>query len=287
VGLRVAIVEPSLGRLMQPVYGRLGSALSELGVRSWIGSHPADAPAGWPLIAQDHVDIHPSASQCVLGLRTLNRYERMNVLSRAGLTSVPWGSPKTHEGLRKLLDQWVVSEFIVKSDNSENGSAVHLRHRPRLPVRFVPSQDVIMRVADAGPLTLKLYAFQDQPIVAGMLGTPSIRSKSFTYRTCRFHKVRWTPRLRRIAVEAGRAIRPFGVGLFSLDLMVHRHQWSIIEANTSGASRLLAFPDPSDRAVLYFARAIRYWLTAARAGPTWREVCARRSAFRATRCDCE
>ncbi|MBP0485171.1 hypothetical protein [Sagittula salina] len=186
--------------------------------------------------------------QKVLGLRTLNRRTRLDVLAQAGLPVQDYGTPNSTADLATLCRNWNSDAAVVKLDWSFRRAGIALLPvGAPLPLEFDPSCDVAMRPLDGDPRTLKIDIFADQVLGATWLDTRAITAANWQMIGPRGQwTAKLTPEVEQMVVVAGRAMLPHGVGYASIDVMFSDTGPRIIEANTTsvGTAYWRSAPQP-------------------------------------------
>ena len=179
------------------------------------------------------LEVLPSDHK-VLGLRTLNRRTRLDVLSKAGLPVQPYGAPDDNHGLQTLLSGWGTEHGIVKLDWSLRRAGV--APLSALPMGFDPSCDVVMKPLEGDdPRTLKVDIFRGHFLGASWLDTRAIGTPNWQMIGRRGQwQATLSPEDQALWIKASRALMPYGVGVASLDVMIGPDGPVIIEANTTG-----------------------------------------------------
>jgi hypothetical protein len=174
--------------------------------------------------------------QKVLGLRTLNRRTRLDVLAKAGLPVQPYATPRNDADFQTVLRDWGIEKAIVKLDWSFRRAGVVALSR--LPLGFDPACDVVMKPVTGGDSrTLKVDLFAGHVLGASWLDTRPIGQPNWQMIGPRRQ---WQATLsaydEALWVKASRALLPHGVGAASIDVMIGPDGPVIIEANTTNVS---------------------------------------------------
>jgi hypothetical protein len=251
----------SEGETLAPAYRRAKRLLSEHGVSaSFSTSLTLAGHTECPMLILDDAPHCVNGGRAVTGMRTLNRADRLLVLQCAGVPTVPWSSPRSTHELRKQLSLWSSSSAVLKYDCSGDRSHVRVIDAgDRLPPLFEPTHDIVMQRTYGPPQTLKVYVFYDIVLCSGRMNTLPVDHHRFADRELTFEFCRTPATVRAACLRAAKEFAHYGVGMFSVDFMLHRGHWHAIEANTHGASRALIFEDARWSTVARFANACSRW----------------------------
>ena len=224
------------------VFVELGSILADAGVtldidNSWSDDHAtADL-----LIAVEPIGDRPAFSDVrLLGQRTLNRFQRMELAVQSGVPVGSFGSPRDDDGLTALAGDW--GDFaVLKYDWSSRRKGVFLwplgAERKTFPSDFRPGQDLFMEFLAEDAQTYKIDAFGGTIVGSWILPTRSMLKYDWQMieNTASYDFVPPVALQRSIA-EFSKNLLVHGVGYASFDLMRARDGFRLIEANTCGAS---------------------------------------------------
>jgi len=186
----------------------------------------------------------------VLGLRTLNRRTRLDVLAENGLPVQPYGAPADDAAFADLLARWGVRHAVVKLDWSfrrAGVTALPVRHdqKPRLPLGFDPSMDVVMQPVKGDPRTLKVDLFAGHVLGATWLDTRQIATPNWQMIGVRGQwPATLSADLQTMLEKASEVLLRYGCGYSSLDVMFADDGPRIIEANTTSVSTVFWRDNP-------------------------------------------
>lgn len=250
------------GPKLSAVYSRVCELLRRRGVEARISTTiPISVGASDPILVLDDADHPMDAALPLSGMPTLTRADRLILLRQAKVPVLRWASPRSTPQLRALLDEWRCVDAVLKRDRSGNRIGVQrVGKTDRLPRWFDPSCDVVMMRAAGAPVTLKLYVLHDVVLCAGRMDTLPVDHPEFATRDLTFEFCRPPAALRIACLSAARTFARYGVGMFSVDFMMHNRRWHAIEANTCGASRVLIFGGSRWSTVDRFSDACARWV---------------------------
>ncbi|MGX9354261.1 hypothetical protein ACS3SW_03595 [Roseobacteraceae bacterium S113] len=188
----------------------------------------------------------------VLGLRTLNRRTRLDVLAESGLPVQPYGTPSDDDAFAALIARWNVDFAVVKLDWSFRRAGVttlpvRAGQKPRLPLGFDPSMDIVMQPVTGDPRTLKVDLFAGHVLGATWLDTRPVATPNWQMIGVR---EQWPTSLSKsvenMLAQASTELLRYGCGYASIDVMFGEDGPVIIEANTTsiGTSFWRDAPDP-------------------------------------------
>lgn len=188
----------------------------------------------------------------VLGLRTLNRRTRLDVLAENGLPVQPFEAPADDDAFADILARWDTAHAVVKLDWSfRRAGVISLPNRhspkPRLPLGFDASQDVVMKPLIGDPRTLKVDLFAGHVLGAAWLDTRPIGTPNWQMIGVR---EQWpaplSTEVEAMLARASDVLLQYGCGYASIDVMFAEDGPRIIEANTTsvGTAFWRQHPEP-------------------------------------------
>ncbi len=224
------------------VFVELRSILADAGIaldidNSWSDDHAtADL-----LIAVEPIGDQPALSDArLLGQRTLNRFQRMELAVQSGVPVAAFGSPRDDDGLTALARDW--SDFaVLKYDWSSRRKGVFLwplgAQRKVFPSDFRPGQDLFMEFLGEDALTYKIDAFGGTIVGSWILPTRSMLKFDWqVIEDSASHDFTPPVALQQSIAEFSKNLLVHGVGYASFDLMRARDGFRLIETNTCAAS---------------------------------------------------
>jgi hypothetical protein len=172
----------------------------------------------------------------VLGIRTINRKERMEVAEQVVPKNLVarWASPANDRELAEILQNWGSNTYVLKYDSSYGRREVKLLHgHEQLCNDYDPDKDIVMEYLDDDPYTYKADLCCGVLLNAWFLRTVPIPDANFKESS-------GTPmqyilpddikqQLERLSVELMR----YGSGYISIDMMKYKGEFKIIEINTN------------------------------------------------------
>ena len=180
------------------------------------------------------------ADKKVLGLRTLNRRTRLDVLAENGLPVQPYGAPSDDGEFADLLTEWNSDGAVVKLDWSFRRAgvtflSVERGQLPSLPLGFDPTMDVVMQPVIGDPRTLKVDLFAGHVLGAAWLDTRAIATANWQMIGVR---EQWpaciSAEVEEMLAQASKVLLQYGCGYASVDVMFAQDGPRIIEVNTTG-----------------------------------------------------
>ncbi|HZP20579.1 MAG TPA: hypothetical protein VFB16_10275 [Bauldia sp.] len=261
-----------------PVFVEMKRRLANAGVELLIDSGWSDDYATADLIiGADPIRDRPSLSDArLLGQRTLNRRERLEVAKAAGAPVARFGAPRSEDELTALGREWGTQQTVLKYDWSSRRNGVFLwplgEGRQPLPADFNPQTDVCMEFLDGDPRTFKADLFAGCFLFGWILATRDMRNTDWQVVEENTRERAELPADLIARLDAaGDALLAHGVGYCSFDLMNGPEGFRIIEINTSGVGTSIWNFFPNEYAASY-ARAILRTLGRLPAVPLFREL---------------
>ncbi|HEU4717112.1 MAG TPA: hypothetical protein VFU15_04735 [Bacteroidia bacterium] len=184
-------------------------------------------------------------SRIVLGLRTINRRERMEIAAQV----VPekliarWASPGDGQELTEVLRGWGRSEYVFKYDWSAGRKGVKLlRDGPdQLPEDYSPHRDIVMEYLDDDPYTYKADLCCGVLLNAWFLRTVSIAADNFNAYTVNPAQYVLPEDVRQQLEKLSAELMRYGSGYISIDMMKYKGEFRIIEINTNSVGRNISW----------------------------------------------
>src|ERR1700688_2514272 len=220
------------------VFVEMQRRLSEAGVNLTIDHAWSDSYASSELIiGADPIPDRPCLSDAkILGQRTLNRYQRMEIAARIGASVAAFGSPANDEQLSALVRDW--GEFcVLKYDWSARRNGVFSwplgANRKKFPSDFRVGSDLFMQFLEEDPLTYKIDTFCGNILGGWIFPTRSMRLADWQVVDDRSNYDFDPPIPLRASIQAvSEELVAHGVGYASFDLMRVENDFHIIEVNT-------------------------------------------------------
>jgi hypothetical protein len=197
----------------------------------------------------------------VLGQRTLNRFQRMEIAATTEALVAEFGSPRNDDELSALTRDW--GPFcVLKYDWSLRRNGVFAwplgDTRPAFPSDFTPGCDLFMKFVDGDPKTYKVDAFCGTVLAGWILPTRSMREPDWQVIDVPEMLEFDVPPDARACVEAvSEALIAQGVGYASYDLMRGPRGFHLIEANTCAVSTAMWDVSPERYAANYLRAMLR------------------------------
>lgn len=243
------------------VFLALADSLAAAGVtltvdNAWSDTYP-DADL---IISADPLRDRPSLHRArVLGQRTLNRFERMEIAARHTRSVTAFGSPENDDQLSTLTRDWG-GGCVLKYDWSSRRNGVFLwplnSGRQPFPSDFRPGCDLFMEFIEGNPLTYKVDAFCGAILGSWIFPTRSMRDADWQIVSAADPVAFDPPAPVRSAVESvSEALVSYGVGYASYDLMQAKDGFKLIEINSCSVSTHM-WSDWPDRYAQSYPRAI-------------------------------
>jgi hypothetical protein len=197
----------------------------------------------------------------IVGQRTLNRRTRLDALKGFDNFVQPYGCPNSSKALSSLLADWDATCGVIKYDWSYRRVGVDLicateNELPTLPADFDCGADVVMKVHDGDPATIKVDAFAGTVLGAARLDTRKIGDPNWQLIGPRgLEPYELDESTKAMVATASAALLAFGVGYASFDVMLGPDGPRIIEVNSTGVGTLFWSEHPEPYSQL-FASAI-------------------------------
>lgn len=227
-------------------------------VSHWDQSHlDADLVIVCSAIPQALIPDHTK----IVGQRTLNRRTRLDALKGFDNFVQPYGCPNSSKALSSLLADWDATCGVIKYDWSYRRVGVDLicateNELPTLPADFDCGADVVMKVHDGDPATIKVDAFAGTVLGAARLDTRKIGDPNWQLIGPRgLEPYELDESTKAMVATASAALLAFGVGYASFDVMLGPDGPRIIEVNSTGVGTLFWSEHPEPYSQL-FASAI-------------------------------
>lgn len=174
----------------------------------------------------------------ILGIRIINRRERMLLAEKLNIPTVDWKSPRKPDDIYSLFHNWESETIVFKPDSSYDRKGVQLVCKSDLPLKEYDFLcDVFMRHVKDETDTFKIDCCYNSVVSARKLEIPPIGSPMFhkkNYKSCR---IEIADEFKEIARLLGPPLSQLGSLYYSFDLMQFRKQYCVIEINTTGISR--------------------------------------------------
>jgi phenylacetate-CoA ligase len=244
-----------------PVFVALADRLAIAGValtvdNAWSDTYP-DADL---IISADPLRDRPSLHRArVLGQRTLNRFERMEIAARHTRAVAAFASPENDDQLSTAARDWG-DICVLKYDWSSRRNGVFLwplgAGRLPFPSDFRPGCDLFMAFIEGDPLTYKIDAFCGTILGSWIFPTRSMRDADWQIVSAS-EPVAFDPPppVRRAIESVSEALVSYGVGYASYDLMQAKDGFKLIEINSCSVSTQM-WNDWPDRYAESYPRAI-------------------------------
>ncbi len=225
-----------------PVFVALRNTLAADGVTLTVDNMWSDAyPAADLIISADPLRDRPALHGArVLGQRTLNRFQRMEIAARNGGSVALFGSPENDDQLSTLARDWGDS-CVLKYDWSSRRNGVFLwpltTGRRAFPSDFRPDCDLFMAFIEGDPLTYKVDAFCGTVLGSWIFPTRSMRAPDWQITTAPELIAFDPPAQVHSAIQSvSEALVSYGVGYASYDLMQAKDGFKLIEINSCSVS---------------------------------------------------
>lgn len=222
-----------------PVFAAMQRKLRAAAVELTVDNAWSDDYANFDLIiGADPIADRPALSNArVLGQRTLNRYQRMEIAAAAGAPVASFGSPANDDELSKLSRHWG-DICVLKYDWSARRNGVFLwpleaRTRKAFPPDFQVGCDLFMEFLGDDPLTYKMDIFCGQVLGSWIFPTRNMRLANWQVVEDRNNYEFHPPEdLVDKICNVSNGLIDHGVGYASFDLMRTQAGFSIIEINS-------------------------------------------------------
>ncbi len=271
----IAIIDKDLP-LNEGFYERLVNTMATSGTPISYHREAGQAPADAPLLLATPCDLAGiSGDRVVLGLRTINRKERMQVAGQVLPEHLiaRWASPADDRQLAELLPGWGGNCCVFKYDWSAGRKGVTLlQPSDLLPADYHPDKDLVMEYLDEDPYTYKADLCGGVLLNSWFLRTVPISAASFheyTIDPAQYQLPAETTRqLEQLSVELLR----YGSGYISVDLMKYRGAFKIIEINTNSVGRNISWEHFGDTYLDTYPQGLRRLMAALPGLPTLQEL---------------
>ena len=242
--MKVVIIEPSN---RNP--GRLHSVMAEADRQlkahnialtidnSWSGTY---ATADLIIADEPIPDVEALSDVRLLGQRTLNRLQRLQIAVEEDAPVAKFGSPADDDELTPMSQGW--AKFaVLKYDWSTRRNGVFLwplgADRKPFPSDFRAGCDVFMEFLDGDPLTYKIDAFGGVVLASWLLPTRNMRQADWqVLDDPKFYEFAPPPELVKSIARVSKRLLAYGVGYASFDLMQAPQGYQIVEMNTCSVS---------------------------------------------------
>jgi len=199
------------------------------------------------ILLTDPIKTHNFKTQDkVLGMRTLNRKERLDIAHGVGASCIAkWAAPKNKDEYFDLIKSWEANYLVLKYDGYSQKKSVYLvsteDQRLVFPDNFDPTKDIVMECLLGDSFTYKvdvmagniLNAYVREGLSIFDPGFPKLFSTARQFSLPEYVAIQ----LRAISQE----LLNYGVGYASIDLMKHYGKFKIIEININGIRRDLSW----------------------------------------------
>jgi hypothetical protein len=228
--------------LNEAFYKRLAARMAHEGITINYCKELGDAAIGadaWLLAAP--VDMEGvERRQIVLGLRTINRKERMEVAKQILPENLiaRWASPDNELKLTEVLRRWGRAEYVFKYDCSAGRRGVKLLYHGLnpLPADYASGRDIVMEYLDDDTYTYKAELCCGVLLNAWFLRTVSITADNFNAHTG--HPAQYTlpGEVRAQLEKLSTKLMQYGCGYISIDMMKYEGEFKVIEINTNAVA---------------------------------------------------
>lgn len=217
-----------------------------------------------------------SVDQIVLGLRTINRKERMLIADKfmSPKFMARWASPESDEELKETLTAWNTDEYIFKYDSSAGRRGVALINQKtgQIPEDYSSEKDVIMEYLKDDPYTYKADMFCGVLLNTWFLRTTDINHEEFNNYTSNPTKFELPEDIKWELEELSRELMKYGSGYISIDLMKCDGHYKIIEINTNSVGRNISWKHFSEDYLLTYPVGIKKLLESYSIAPTFENL---------------
>ena len=202
------------------------------------------------IILSDPIELDWHVQTPFLGMRTLNRLQRLQIAEQCGVRTVPWVPAElTKEALGKVLKfDWSYGRrgvFLLDETNIQ-----------QLMQRVDPSRDILMDYVSGDPTTFKVDVACGVVLGCWALRTHPIESSLFRSTGTPFHEWDADPKtLTAISALSKRLIEE-GVFLSSVDLMRVAGDFCAIEVNSCSVGRATSWTLAPEQFGVQFAKAV-------------------------------
>ncbi len=224
-----------------PVFVELTRGLARHGIELTIDPAWSDSYASADLLiaVEPIVDRQIPASARLLGQRTLNRFQRMQIAAENGVPVAQFVSPGSNNEFARAVADWG-EVAVLKYDWSARRNGVFLwplRVDKPPPPDFRPGCDLFMEFLGDDPATYKVDAFAGRILNGWIFPTRSMLLADWqVIEQPRFRAFEVPPDLADRLTAASTALLAYGVGYASFDLMRTDRGFRLIEVNSCGAS---------------------------------------------------
>ena len=241
----ICIIDKDL-QLNEPFYERLVARTAKEGTKISCYTGLDKAPKETVLLLAAPFNMQGvDNSQIVLGLRTINRKERLEIARQIVPKSLiaRWSAPENELELAEVLRNWGRDEYVFKYDWSAGRRGVKLLHfgTDRLPEDFDANKDIIMEYLDEDPYTYKADLCCGVLLNTWLLRTVPITADNFNAYTRNPAQYELPDdarlQLEKLSVELMR----YGSAYISVDMMKYRGEFKIIEINTNSVGRNISW----------------------------------------------
>lgn len=224
-----------------PVFVALKRRLASRGIELTIDPAWSDAYANADLLiaVEPIADPQIPTTARLLGQRTLNRLQRMEIAADNGIPAPRFVSPSRNDEFAEAVAGWG-DVTVLKYDWSARRNGVFLwpiGADAILPPDFRPGCDLFMEFLGDDPATYKVDAFAGRILNGWIFPTRSMRLPDWqVIEDPQFRTFEIPEELADQISAASTALLGYGVGYASFDLMYTDDGFRLIEVNSCGAS---------------------------------------------------
>jgi hypothetical protein len=215
-------------------------------------------------------------AQIVLGLRTINRRERLQVAEQVVSESLiaRWASPETELELAEVLSQWGSNSYVFKYDWSAGRRGVKLlQHGSNgLPEDYASDKDIVMEYLDDDPYTYKADLCCGVLLNAWFLRTVSITEDNFNAYTRDPAQYELPEEVQCQLERLSTELMKYGAGYISIDMMKYKGKFKIIEINTNSVGRNISWQHFGDTYLNTYPEGIKQLLNNLSTLPTLGDI---------------
>lgn len=186
------------------------------------------------------------SDRIVLGLRTINRRERLEIAAQVVPENLiaRWASPLGEAALGEVLSTWgKKKDYVFKYDWSagRRGVSLHRQGQDHLPEDYDPGKDIVMEYLDDDPYTYKADLCCGVLLNSWFLRTESITAGNFNEYTRNPTQYSLPQGVRKQLEVLSRELMRYGSGYISVDMMQYQGVFKIIEINTNAVGRNISW----------------------------------------------
>lgn len=273
----ICIVDKDLP-LNESFYERLVTKMANEGIEiSYVNDLEKAPKLSAPLLLASAMGIKGMDNdEIVLGLRTINRKERLQIAEEIVPSSLiaRWAAPENESALAKVLEDWGKEAYVFKYDWSAGRRGVKLLKYGTdvLPEDYDPGKDIVMEYLDEDPYTYKADLCCGVLLNSWFLRTVDITADNFNAYTKKPAQydlpLEVIEQLEKLSTELIR----YGSGYISIDMMKYKGTYQIIEINTNSVGRNISWKHFGDTYLETYPKSLKRLLDSKESLPRLAEL---------------